>query len=108
MNEWLVIIGMTLATLAIRYPVIAMSGALKLSPQFLKALSYVPPVVLTAIVVPSVLIADGNHLLIHYTNARLVGAMIAVIVGLWQNNLLLTIGLGMLTFFGWQWLLTVI
>lgn len=102
MNEFLLISGMAIVTFAIRYPVLALSGRFKLSEQFLQILGYVPPAVLTAIVVPTVLMPEGNQLLLSYTNARLVGAIAAVGVGLWRKNLLLTIVVGMTVFLGWQ------
>jgi branched-subunit amino acid transport protein len=53
MSEFLLISGMAIVTFAIRYPVLALSGRFKLSEQFLQVLGYVPPAVLTAIVVPT-------------------------------------------------------
>ena len=105
MNEFLVISGMAIATFAIRYSMLAASSRLVLSSTLLNALRYVPPVVLTAIVVPEVLISDGR-LSVGYGNARLVGVIAAVLVSLLTKNLLLTIVLGMATFFGWQAALT--
>lgn len=107
MNEFLLIGGMALVTFAIRYPVIAFSGRIKLSPPFLQLLRYVPPAVLTAIVFPAVLMPESS-LWIAPTNARLIGAIAAVLVGIWRKNLLLTIGVGMLVFFGWQGLMAMI
>lgn len=106
MNEFILILGMALVTFLIRYPIIGMSGRIKLSPQFLQLLSYVPPAVLTAIVVPAVLIPTGDRILLDYTNARLIGAIAAILVGVWRKNLLLTIVVGMVAFFAWQWLLS--
>lgn len=106
MNEFILILGMALVTFLIRYPIIGMSGRIKLSPQFLQLLSYVPPAVLTAIVVPAVLIPTGDRILLDYTNARLIGAIAAILVGVWLKNLLLTIVVGMVAFFAWQWLLS--
>lgn len=104
MTEFFLIAGMAIATFSIRYVMVALSGRIRLSDPLLRALHYVPPVVLTAIVVPEVLISDGN-LSLSYTNARLIGAIAAFMVGWFTKNLLLTITLGMLGFFGWQWLL---
>ncbi|MBF2000514.1 MAG: AzlD domain-containing protein [Synechococcales cyanobacterium M58_A2018_015] len=103
MNELLLIMGMMLVTLAIRYPVLALSGRLKLSDWFLQLLRYVPPTVLTAIVVPAVLMPTGEELSLTLTNARMMGALAAVAVGLWRKNLLLTIAVGMGVFLLWQW-----
>jgi branched-subunit amino acid transport protein len=100
-NEFLLITGMAIVTFLIRYPVLALSGKFKLSESFLQILRYVPPAVLTAIVVPAVLMPQ-DQLLLSYTNARLVGAIAAVAIGLWQKNLLLTIVVGMGVFLGWQ------
>ena len=108
MNEVLLIGGMAIVTFGIRYPILALSGRLKLSPQVVQVLSYVPPVVLTAIVVPAVLMPASGSIDFSYTNARLVGAIVAVLIGFWRQNLLLTIGVGMLAFFGWQGLLTIL
>lgn len=105
MNPWLLIGGMTLVTFAIRYSLIALSGKLRLSPRLVKALGFVPPAVLTAIIVPAVLLPDGT-LWIGIDNPRLIGAIAAIVVGLWRKNLLLTILVGMGTFLSWQWLLS--
>lgn len=40
-----------------------------------------------------------------HTNARLIGAIAAMLVSYRTKNLLLTIVAGMLTFLSWQWLL---
>ena len=60
--------------------------------------------VLTAIVVPEVLLSEGA-LHLSYLNARLAGAIAAGIVGGLTQNLLLTIVSGMVVFFSWQGLL---
>ncbi len=101
MNELLLILGMAIATFAIRYVMFAASSRIKLSPVLLNALRYVPPVVLSAIVVPEVLIKDGV-ISVGYMNARLVGAIAAIAIAYFTRNLLLTIVIGMVVFFGWQ------
>ena len=103
-TELLIIAGMAIATFTLRYIMLGMSHTITLSPAMLNALRYVPPVVLTAIVVPEVLLNDGS-LSITYLNARLVGTIAACIVGSFTQNLLLTIVLGMAVFFGWQGIL---
>ncbi len=101
MNEFLLIAGMALVTFAIRYPALGLSGRITLAPRFLQLLRYVPPTVLTAIVVPAVLMPQ-DALWLDLTNARLVGAIAAIAVGFWRKNLLLTIVVGMVTFLVWQ------
>lgn len=105
MNEFLLISGMALVTFAIRYSMFAMSGRIRLSQPLLNALRYVPPVVLTAIVVPAVLMPSGDTLDLGFANARLVGAIAAFTTGWFTRNLLLTIVIGMVTFLVWQWVI---
>lgn len=104
-NEIALLGGMTLVTFLIRYPVLAMSGRITLPPKLLQALNYVPPAVLTAIIVPTVLI-DNNSLSLGLDNSRLIGSLAALGIGLWKKNLLLTILVGMGMFLLWQSLIT--
>lgn len=101
MNEVLLIGGMAAATFAIRYVIFGVSHRVVLSEAWLSALRYVPPVVLTAIVVPEILLQD-SALQVSYLNARLIGAIAAIVVSVSSRNLLLTIVVGMLSFWGWQ------
>ncbi len=55
MNELIIIIGMALVTIAIRYPLLALLGKLSLPEPIFRALKYVPPAVLTAIIMPAML-----------------------------------------------------
>lgn len=102
MNEILMIAGMAIVTFGIRYAMFGMSDRLTLSPALLQALRYVPPVVLTAIVMPAVLLPSGESLDLSWGNARLVGAIVAFATGWFTQNLLWTIGLGMTTFLLWS------
>ncbi|MGB3613575.1 MAG: AzlD domain-containing protein [Elainellaceae cyanobacterium] len=101
MAEFFLITGMAIATFGIRYVMFGASSRITLPPALLSALRFVPPVVLTAIVVPEVLIHDGE-LHLSLLNPRLAGAIAAGIVGSVTQNLLLTILVGMAVFFGWQ------
>ena len=100
-SEWLLVGGMALVTFLVRYPVLAMSGRLQLPAPLLQALNYVPPAVLTAIVVPAILVESGD-LWLSWQNPRLVGAIAALAIGFWRQNLLLTIIVGMSAFLLWQ------
>jgi len=104
MNEILMIAGMAIVTFGIRYLMFGMSDRLTLSPAILNALRYVPPVVLTAIIVPAILMPTGETLEVSWENARLVGAIAAFTTGWFTKNLLWTIVIGMSTFLLWQWL----
>jgi len=105
MNEGLLVGGMAAVTFAIRYSLIAISGRVTLSPVVVAALQFVPPAVLSAIVVPAVLFPAGK-LSVGLGNTRLVGAIATVLLAFWKRNLLFTIGIGMLFFLAYQMLLT--
>lgn len=104
MSDALVIAGMALVTFAVRYPVLALVGKLTLPPRVLMALRFVPPAVLSAIVVPEVVMRSGQVSLAP-DNARLVAGVVAVLVAWRTRNLLLTIVLGMLALWAWGALL---
>jgi branched-subunit amino acid transport protein len=97
MNEFYLILGMMSVTFTIRYALLGLGGRLQFSPSITHLLRYIPPAVLTAIVAPAVLMPTNDEPLIGI-NPRLMGAIIAILVSYRTKNLLLTIGLGMLTF----------
>ena len=105
MNEWLTIFGMTLVTFAVRYPVLALVGKIPLPDPIFRSLKYVPPAVLTAIIVPAVLMPEGN-IDLALGNAPLFAGILAGIVAWRSRNLLLTIVLGMLALWVWTWLIS--
>lgn len=102
MNELLLIAGMALVTFGVRYPVLALVGKIQLPPTILRALKYVPPAVLAAIILPEVLFNADKQIDISLTNSYLIAAVVAVLVAWRTKNLLLTIVLGMLALWGWR------
>lgn len=101
MNEVVLISGMAAVTFAVRYPVLALLGRLQLPPVVLRALQYVPVAVLTAIIVPSMVMTD-KQVNLSLSNAYLFGGIIATIIAWYTKNLLATIVLGMAAFFLWR------
>jgi branched-subunit amino acid transport protein len=101
MSEALLILGMTLVTFGVRYSTLALVGRLRLPEPVFRALRYVPAAVLTAIVVPAVLLPDGRFAL-HPANAHLIGAVVAVLVAWRTRSLLWTILVGMAVFLLWR------
>lgn len=100
MNYLAIIVGGFVVTFLERYPMLALAGRLKLPDPVTRALKYVPPAVLAAIIVPDVLLR-GDALAIRADNARLVAAVVATLV-IWRTkNLLLTIVVGMAVMLGW-------
>jgi branched-subunit amino acid transport protein len=107
-NEALLVAGMALVTFAIRYPVLALLGKIPLPEPVFRALRYVPAAVLTAIIIPAVVIGQDSHLDLRLTNAYLVAGLVSALVAWRTRSLLLTIILGMLALWGWRWLLTLL
>ena len=103
MQTFYMIAGMALVTFALRYLLLPLSNRLAFSEATKRALGYVPPVVLTAIIVPAVLIPDGNRVQLNLSNAHLAGALITVLIGKLSQNLLVTIVGGMAAFAFWQY-----
>ncbi len=101
MQEFLLIFGMMIVTFSARYPVLAIVGRIQLPERVFRALRFVPVAVLTAIIVPELFIRDGS-LAITIGNAYLVGGIVSIVVSWKFRNLLLTIVLGMATFFLWR------
>jgi branched-subunit amino acid transport protein len=99
------IAGMFLVTFSIRYILLPLSGRIRLSSGVQESLKYVPPAVLTAIIIPAVLLPDGHHLQFTATNPYLLGAICTALIGWFSKNLLLTIVGGMVAFAICQWAL---
>jgi branched-subunit amino acid transport protein len=100
-EEALLILGMTLVTFLVRYPVLTLVGRIKLSERIIRALRFVPVAVLSAIVVPELLIRDGVPALT-LGNAYLFGGLVAILVAWRWNNLLITIVAGAGGFMLWR------
>ena len=101
LNEVILIIGMMIVTFGVRYPVLALVGKMELPPAIIRALRYVPPAVLTAIIFPAVLIQD-SQLAIRIDNAYLIAAIVSIFVSWRTKNLLWTILIGMAFFLAWR------
>ena len=98
--------AMALVTFLIRYILLPLSGRIRFSAGMQRALGYVPPAVITAIVVPFALIPDGRHLQISLANPYLIGAGLTLAIGWFSKHLLLTIVGGMVCFWAWRAVLT--
>lgn len=98
MDNWLLIVGMLVITFAIRFSLFAFPN-LRFPPLVQQALHYVPTTVLTAIVVPGMLLPDGSHWALSFDNAYLWAGVIAIAIAAWSRHLMATIGGGLLAFF---------
>ncbi len=101
MAQWLTILGMVVVTYSVRLSVIALLGDAQMPEALRRALRYVPPAALAAIIAPA-LFMPGGSLDLSPGNARLIAGGLAVIVAWRSKNALLPIGVGMAVL----WLLT--
>lgn len=99
---WIVMVTCGLLTFATRFVMFSDIAPKSLPTWLDEALDFVPIAVLTAIIVPAVIIGPEGNLVLA-DNARLPAAMLAVTVALVTRSVLPTIavGLGALWILGW-------
>ena len=95
MNLWLIILGMGLVTFGIRLTPIVLLGRIEIPLVIQRALRFVPPAVLTAIIVPELLYTN-DRLNLALSNARLLAGLLAIVVAWRTKNALVTIAVGMI------------
>jgi branched-subunit amino acid transport protein len=103
-NIWLVMVIGGLITFAIRFSFIYLFGRFHIPDTVRKALHYVPPAVLSAIVFPELLLPNGA-LDLSLENHRLLAGLVAVVVAWFSKNTLVTILAGMIALFLLKWLM---
>ncbi len=104
MNEFLIILGMSLVTFGVRYPVLALVRVIQLPELVTQGLKYTPPAVLVAIIAPAVLIPGGEGINLNISNAPLYASLAATLIAWRTKNLLLTIITGMAALWLFKWL----
>jgi len=93
--RWLPALALAgLVTFATRLSFIALLGRVEVPPLLTRALRYVPAAVLTAIIVPELVMRDGA-LDLSLGNARLLSGLVAVGVALKTRSVAATIAVGM-------------
>jgi len=103
MNLWWIVFAMGLVTFGIRLVPIVLLGRIEIPLVMQRALRFVPPAVLTAIIVPELLYRN-NQIDVSLTNVRLLAGLIAILVAWRTKNALITIGGGMIAL----WILSAI
>jgi branched-subunit amino acid transport protein len=94
MSTWPVIVAMGIVTYAIRLSMIFLLGKVDVPDIVQRGLRFVPPAVLTAIIIPELLRPGGSpH--VSLVNARLAAGILAAFVAWRTRNVILTIALGM-------------
>ena len=90
MNIWFIMIAGGLITFGMRFSFVYLLGRYEIPETMRRALHYVPPAVLSAIVFPE-LFLPGRQLNLSLGNSRLLAGLVAVAVAAWTKNSLLTI-----------------
>lgn len=92
MKAWLAILAIGAGTFAIRASFLYLYDYLDLPPTVERALELVPAAVLSALVAPAVLAPEGSVAL---AGPRVPAAVLAVAVAWYTENILATIGVGL-------------
>ena len=100
---WLVMIVGGMFTFGTRFVMLSGWVAHGLPRWLIDALVFVPIAVLTAILVPAVLIDPATQQIIVIGNARIVAAVVATIIALLTRNVIATISSGLATLWFVQW-----
>ncbi len=104
MNIWLVMLFGGLVTFGMRFSLIYLFGRFQIPETIRRALHYVPPAVLSAIIFPELFLRDGV-LDVSMENTRLLAGLIAMLVAWFSRNTLITIIAGMVALFALQYFL---
>ncbi len=101
---WPIVLIMGVGTFVIRFSFILIMDKLTLPDAVHRMLRFIPAAVLTALIVPSVLL-HKNGVTSFAGWERLIAALVAVLVAWKTKNILATIGSGMVVMWGLQALL---
>lgn len=104
MNIWLVMLFGGLITFGMRFSLIYLFGRFQVPETMKKALHYVPPAVLSAIIFPELFLRDGAFY-VSLDNTRLLAGLAAIVVAWFSKNTLITIVAGIVVFFLLQFVL---
>ena len=100
---WLVMFVGGIFTFGTRFVMLSGWVAHGLPRWLIDALAFVPIAVLTAILVPAVLIDPATQQIIVIGNKRIVAAVVATIIALLTRNVIATISSGLATLWFVQW-----
>jgi len=104
MNIWLVMLFGGLVTFGMRFSLIYLFGRFQVPETMRRALHYVPPAVLSAIIFPELFLRNGQWAL-SLENTRLLAGIAAIIIAWFSKNTLVTIIAGMVVLFLLQFFL---
>jgi branched-subunit amino acid transport protein len=98
MNIWLVMLFGGLITFGMRFSLIYLFGRFQVPETMRRALHYVPPAVLSAIIFPELFLREG-HWALSLDNYCLLAGLAAILVAWFSRNTLVTILAGMIVLF---------
>ena len=104
-HNMVLILGMAVVTFIVRYTLFAFAGKFEFSDSVKKFLQYVPPAVLTAIILPAIVMPTGDRIQLSVDNPYLVGGLVTFVFSFFVKNLLVTSAVGMGVFFVCKWLI---
>lgn len=99
---WLAIFGGGAITLLFRASFVVFADPQKFPVWFRRALSFVPPAVIAALIVPGLVLPPGAKEL-SLTHPRLAAGVLAILVAWKTRNLILTMAVGMGALWLIQW-----
>ena len=102
MSTWLAIAGVAASTFLLRASFIVFADPHRFPRRFRQALTFVPPAVLAAIVVPGLLLLDGA-IDLGLGNPRWIAGALAIAVGARTRNAMAAIATGMCALWLLQW-----
>jgi len=95
---WLTIVAMGVVTFLTRLSFILAWGKFEMPPIVRRSLRYVPPAVLSAIILPELLRPSGAPIDFSFGNVRWIAGIVAALVAWRTRNALITIVAGMIVF----------
>ena len=98
MNIWLIMLFGGLITFGMRFSLIYLFGRFQIPETMRRALHYVPPAVLSALIFPELFLHEGA-LYLSFENTRLLAGLAAIVVAWFSKNTLITIIAGVVALF---------
>jgi len=97
MSDWFLIIYCGLITYLTRFSMIALLKKEMFNDRIREVLSYVPSAIFPAIIFPTIFL-DNTGSFDFTDNPKILAAIVAVLVGYFSKNILLTIFLGLISY----------
>jgi branched-subunit amino acid transport protein len=98
---WLVVIGMGLVTYLERASCLLVFSRVSMSREMERVLRFVPPAVLSALVLPA-FVYQGSSIAVPWENPRLLAGVVSAVVAWRTKNVALTLAAGMVALWALQ------